>query len=397
MLTNVPKKSFGDVPIAELVQPGRVHRRIYTDAAIYDLEQEAIWRRSWLLVGHISELKKPGDFLTRAMGRQPIILCRDKDDILHVFLNSCRHRGAKLCREKLGNAPRLNCIYHAWSFDFTGKLRSVPEPEGYGPEFRLEDFSLFEARVDTYQGLVFATLDPNPMPLPEFLGNSKEYLDMALSSDMEVFGSQEYQFDGNWKFHMENTLDGLHGSYLHLLFARSGMLTAGHSIDLGNGHGLLEWKTSKAKGDLGKTMGLDATEASPEKNRVMILFPNMALITINDLINLRILSPISVGRSSITALALGKPGDDPELRQRRGLQLSATQGPAGSAGADDIEIYEVNQEGCEATAPGIEWLELSRGLDRQIEKGGLIVGDLNDETAIRGCYVQWREMMRVPS
>ncbi len=89
--------------IAKLVEPGRVHRRIYADPDIFELEMERIFGRAWLFVGHASQVPKPGDYVTTELGRQPVIMTRHHDGSVRVLLNRCSHRGAKVVNERRGN------------------------------------------------------------------------------------------------------------------------------------------------------------------------------------------------------------------------------------------------------------------------------------------------------
>jgi p-cumate 2,3-dioxygenase alpha subunit len=373
---------------AELVTETSTNTRIYKDREVFDLELERIWYRSWLLVGHESEIPKPGDFKTTSLGRKPVILCRDDKGNVQVLLNSCRHRGTMLCREKAGNARFFQCMYHAWTYRTDGTLAGVTGAKSYGESFRKENFNLFKLpRVQSYRGIVFASFNPEPPPLEVHLGEAKQFIDQALGVESEVIGIQEYEYRGNWKLHIENTIDGYHPRYLHRFFAQSGLWSEGQARDLGNGHGALVWKNTEAHGDSGAQMGINASDTTPETSRALVVFPNMVLVHISDLINLRMVIPVAPDRTHIYATALGLKGESDEVRMRRATQLSAAQGPAGIAGADDIELFEAVQEGIEASLNGEAWLDMSRG------PRDSLVGDLEDETAIRGAYKQWRRMM----
>ena len=95
--------------IAKLIEPGRVHRRVYTDPDIFELEMERIFGRAWLFVGHASQVPRSGDYVTTELGRQPVVMTRHRDGSVHVLLNRCTHRGAKVVNERRGHAPRLVC------------------------------------------------------------------------------------------------------------------------------------------------------------------------------------------------------------------------------------------------------------------------------------------------
>jgi phenylpropionate dioxygenase-like ring-hydroxylating dioxygenase large terminal subunit len=379
----------------ELTTETGTSSRIYTDPQVFSQELEHIWYRTWLMVGHESEIAKPGDFKTTYLGRKPVILCRDEQGEIQVLLNSCRHRGTMVCRERAGNTMVFQCMYHAWAYDTKGALTGVPGAKSYGAAFRKEDFNLHKLpRVQSYRGVIFASFNPDVRPLEEHLGAAAPLIDQALGAGSEVIGIHEYEYRGNWKLHLENTIDGYHPRYLHRLFAVSGLWSKGEARDLGNGHGALVWANTAAKGDSGKLMGLDASDTTPETSRALVVFPNMVLVHIADLINLRMVIPVAQDRTQVYATALGLKGEKEDVRMRRATQLSAAQGPAGVAGADDIELFEAVQEGLQATLNGESWLDMSRGSAVANPAGANpAIGDLEDETAVRGCYKEWRRLM----
>ena len=116
--------------ISRLIEPGRVHRRVYTDPDIFELEMDRIFGRAWLFVGHASQVREPGDYITTDLGRQPMIMTRHHDGSVRVLFNRCTHRGAKVVNERCGHSNRLVCCYHGWTFDMDGALIGVPVPEG---------------------------------------------------------------------------------------------------------------------------------------------------------------------------------------------------------------------------------------------------------------------------
>jgi phenylpropionate dioxygenase-like ring-hydroxylating dioxygenase large terminal subunit len=105
---------------------GTISPNIYADPAIYELELERVFARSWLVVAHESQLPGPGDFLASYMAEDPVIVIRQKDGSVKVLLNQCRHRGMKLCRTDQGRARGFICSYHGWAYDTAGNLVNVP-------------------------------------------------------------------------------------------------------------------------------------------------------------------------------------------------------------------------------------------------------------------------------
>lgn len=100
--------------IAGLVQPGRVHRAASIDPVIFEQEMRLIFGRAWVYLCHDSQVATPGSFFTTVMGREPVIVSRDRGGVLHVLFNRCTHRGAKLATDETGSAKRFVCCYHGW-------------------------------------------------------------------------------------------------------------------------------------------------------------------------------------------------------------------------------------------------------------------------------------------
>ncbi|HWV91013.1 MAG TPA: Rieske 2Fe-2S domain-containing protein, partial [Burkholderiales bacterium] len=145
---------------SELVGRGRVHRRFYTDPAVFEEERARIFRRVWLWLGHESQLKRPGDFFTVRLAGERIIVARHTDGALHAFHNRCTHRGAEVCPASAGNARNFVCPYHAWTYRTDGALASVPLEQGYGEDFkrRMDTLRLEPvARIASYRGFIFGS------------------------------------------------------------------------------------------------------------------------------------------------------------------------------------------------------------------------------------------------
>ncbi len=124
---------------------GEISREIFVNEDIYAEEQERIFARAWLHVGHESQIPKPGDYFVSSMGEESVILCRDRAGRIHVFLNSCRHRGMKVCRYDEGSTTVFTCPYHGWSYGTDGRLVGVPYfREAYHSRLDKEKWGLVE-------------------------------------------------------------------------------------------------------------------------------------------------------------------------------------------------------------------------------------------------------------
>ena len=123
---------FGREQLAMMVRPDRVHRALYSDPAIFELEMQRLFGRAWLVVGHESQIPAAGDFLTTRMGREPVIVARHADGAVKVMINRCSHRGSTVCEDARGHCVEFVCPYHGWTYRTDGSLRFVPLEQGYG-------------------------------------------------------------------------------------------------------------------------------------------------------------------------------------------------------------------------------------------------------------------------
>lgn len=209
-----------------LVNPdqGRVSREIFSSKEIFDEELEKIFTRAWLFVGHESQIPNPGDFFNSRMGKESVILTRDKKKVVHVFLNSCRHRGMEVCKYDHGNTQLFTCPYHSWSYTTEGKLFGVPQYKNlYEGTLNKADWSLIEVpRLATYKGTVWASWDKNAPDFLTYLGDAKTHLDMALDcrdgregGSEVLLGVQKWIVPCNWKFAAENFLGDSYHNISH--------------------------------------------------------------------------------------------------------------------------------------------------------------------------------------
>ena len=199
---------------------GQISREIFVSEEIYREEQKKIFARAWLYVGHVSQVPKVGDFVLSKMGEESVILTRDRDKKVRVFLNSCRHRGMRVCRYDEGHTSVFYCPYHGWSYGLDGSLKTVNEHKtAYLPNtFDKADWGLVEvAQLAIFRGTIWATWDKAAPSFDEYLGEAKEMLGLAFSAwdgegEIELLGSvQKWVIPSNWKIVSENFI----GDMLH--------------------------------------------------------------------------------------------------------------------------------------------------------------------------------------
>lgn len=394
----------------------RVNRTVMTDPEIFAQEQEKIFNRTWLYLGHETELKKPNDFKTRTVGGRPLIFARDKKGKIRVWINSCPHRGAMLCREGSGNARFMTCAYHGWSFSTSGDLVSMPGDTAYGPGFQRPGLAA-PAKIDSYRGFVFVTFDPEIGDLKTYLAGAAEYLDLVSDMSevgMEVLeGTHSYSARANWKLLVENSFDGYHAMsthqrYFEMIVAARGPIDAGkslsnsRSINLGNGHAVTVG--GSGSGDIfGRALSDEARaerdarfERLREKYgpgwverlngiRNLVIFPNLVIIDLVMGVVIRKIDPISHDYMEVTAWELAPPEEGPELKRQRLDNFLTFWGPGGLASPDDVEMLESAQSAF-ASVRELPWSDISRGMHASVPIQ-------SDEYQMRTFWRQWNQFI----
>jgi nitrite reductase/ring-hydroxylating ferredoxin subunit len=191
---------------------GLIAPTVHFDEDLYRQEQERVFGRAWLVVGHEDMIRSKGDFVTNYMGEVPVIVTRAEDGKVRVLVNRCAHRGVEVCLFDRGNARAFSCSYHGWSYDLTGKLVTVPmERQLYGDELNKSQLGLEEvASVATFHGLICASFDPKAPPLTDWLGEDvcwwlENFVLAAPLGGLEALpGWHRYRSPGNWKLISEN-------------------------------------------------------------------------------------------------------------------------------------------------------------------------------------------------
>jgi nitrite reductase/ring-hydroxylating ferredoxin subunit len=237
-------------PVASLIDRDKreVSLRALCDRSLYELELERLWARAWILVGHESEIPRAGDYITRQVGADMVILVRQRSGSIVCLLNVCPHRGMQVCRADKGNVPAFKCIYHGWIFNHDGSFRGAPFNDQMYPEgFDASERALRRGRVELFGGLIFVNWDEHGGSLEDFLGDIGYYLKLIFQRTergFEILGApQRYVIAGNWKAAAEQAVgDGYHSQTLHRCLADFGML--GEKANDPRSWGLYNYKVS---------------------------------------------------------------------------------------------------------------------------------------------------------
>jgi benzoate/toluate 1,2-dioxygenase subunit alpha len=372
----------------------QVGRDIFTDPEIFELEMKHIFEGNWIYLAHESQVSNNNDYFTTTIGRQPIVIARDKEGRLNAFINACAHRGAMLCRHKRGNKTSYTCPFHGWTFANTGKLISVKDPRNAGyPETFNKNGShdlTKVARFDSYRGFLFGSLNPDVVPLSDHLGEAAKMIDLMVDQSPEglevLRGASTYVYDGNWKLQTENGADGYHVSAVHWNYAAttsrrkqaeqvddvramsagSWAKQGGGSYSFDNGHLLLwtNWSNPEdrpnwnRRAELTEKYGQARADWMVQRSRNLCLYPNVYLMD-QFSSQIRTYRPIAVDKTEVTIYCIAPKAENAEARTHRIRQYEDFFNASGMATPDDLEEFRACQMSYMAGAA--RWNDMSRG------------------------------------
>jgi choline monooxygenase len=202
------------LPSASFIPP-----RLYSDPAVFELEQRTVFRRSWLPLCHVSQIAEPSSFHARVLFGEAVVATRDRDGAIHVLTNVCRHRnavvaqGSGACR---GN--RLTCPYHGWSYALDGRLLAAPHME-LTADFDKSRHRLPTLRHEVWQGFVFVNFDANARPLAPQLATLLPKIAPYKLESMQAVPVRRAAAPWNWKVSLENFTEGYHQPGVHPITA----------------------------------------------------------------------------------------------------------------------------------------------------------------------------------
>jgi choline monooxygenase len=200
---------------AALAEASTIPAPWYVDTRIAELESKTVFSKSWQMVGRADQVEKPGQFVTANVAGEPIVVVRGNDGMLRGFFNVCRHHAAAVVTESCGQTSILHCPYHGWNYGLDGSLKGMPEFEGV-KNFDRQKNGLVPVKADIWEGFVFVNLDPQAMPLKDFLGGLVKRVAPLGLSKLHYFDRRVYDIHCNWKVFVDNYLDGgYHVPHLH--------------------------------------------------------------------------------------------------------------------------------------------------------------------------------------
>ncbi len=315
----------------------------YTDARLLEVEKEKVFSRTWQLVGREEQVASPGQFFTTTVADEPILVARGSDGRLRALSNVCRHRAGPVASGE-GTCKAFRCGYHGWSYALDGRLIGTPEFEGV-EDFRKEDQSLPQFRLDTWLGLVFVNLDSSARSLAETLEDLPATLAPRDPVSKRLAARREWVLQCNWKVYVDNYLEGYHIPIVHpglmqeLDYARYRTETKGvYSLQ----HAPIK---ETASGRLRRDK-----EAPEDEAQYFWIFPNLMLNVYWDNFSTNFVLPISHERTLTVFEWFFRDPESPGVREtvRQTVEFS-----------DEIQREDVAI--CEAVQKGLKSRTYKRG------------------------------------
>ena len=417
--------------LKRLIEDDRVHRDVYTDAEVFQLEMERLWSRTWIYVGHASQAPKPGDFITLDIAARPVIMVRHTDGSIRVLMNRCAHKGTKVVYDVAGNTGKtFRCPYHAWTYRTDGSLISVPLKEGYAAGVQHQGLTV--VKNESYRGFVFARLAEDGIGFREYFGDSLSSIDnladRSPEGELEIAGGcLRYLHNCNWKMFIENLNDTMHPMIAHASSAGTAKrLWAGKPAELpkpmaieqiapfandykffddmgvrvyAHGHSFsgVNFSIHSSYSSLPEYEAAMKQAYGEERARAIlgtvrhntVYYPSL---TIKGAIqSIRVARPLAADRTLIESWTFRLKGAPDALLQRTVTYNRLINSPMSVVGHDDLHCYRSIQEGL--AAQGNEWVNLQRNFDSKEMEQQEITANGTSDISMRNQFRAWREFM----
>lgn len=402
-----------------------VSPKLFSAEDVYRAEQEKIFTKCWLYVAHESQLPAPHDYLTTFMGEEPVLVTRDAEGRLRVFINSCRHRGMRVCRRDHGNQKLFVCPYHGWSYDSAGKLRGVPQLESaYHNELNRDEWGLIEVpRVESFRGLLFANFDATTESLSDYLGDMAWYLDLVLNRSrngtVAMPGCHRWHLGGNWKLAAEQfSGDNYHTDALHRSMAQIGLGPQGgfrgakpwerdFEVNCGNGHGWInfdvgEVPTPPIQSEHFARIRAEARDMlSPAQAELVLtvqvgtVFPNMSIIAFLGFTSVRVWHPRGPKGLDVWSYGLIEKDAPPEVVDITRKMMGLTFSPSGIFEQDDGVAWSdiAHFQGGVIRREYPFNYQMGHGHGRRMDDKPGLIHPPSTEIGVFSLYEKWHEMM----
>ncbi len=326
---------------------------------VFQMETERIFEGPvWHLIAHVSELHEPGRFKTAFLGRTPLLIVHTSNGELRALHNTCAHRGTMVEPRFRGASHRFECPFHRWCYDLDGSLLRCPGESEFPESFSRKDNGLKQARLDTFCGLIFVTLNDQAPPLKQWLDGIEKPLRAAMGNDgrLQLLGYQKVVFEANWKIYIDD--EGYHAPLLHKAFQILRWTGgSGSQTRTPQGHRITETTSSGEVGgsSLLRDPGLiEYAGGDHPRNKysgqcagslLVTPWPLGAIMNHLDIINIRFANPLDASRTEVHYAYFSHQDDDQDMVQHRIRQSSNLIGPSGFISLEDGAVFARIQRG----------------------------------------------------
>jgi len=279
-------------------------QRYFVSPEIFAGEQEKIFSRQWVLVGHQRQIAEAGDYFTAEVAGENLVIVRDKRGATRGFYNVCRHRGSRLIENRNGQCAAIQCPYHAWTYALDGRLIGAPHMDET-PGFNKADYSLGQAQLDLWEGFILVNLADSPAPLEEWFaplaGKFSHWNMAALRSAKRI----DYEVRANWKLIFQNYSECYHCLGVHPELSKVSPYDSAEN-DLTEGPflgGFMRIAADKSLTMSGNACALPVGNFGDQDFRLVFyysIFPNMLLSLHPDYVMVHHLQPQSPERTLIS-------------------------------------------------------------------------------------------------
>lgn len=423
--------------VQALVREREVHKDLYIDQELFELEMEQLFANTWIYVGHASQVPKKGDFYTTTVGTEPVVMVRHQDDSIRVLVNRCPHKGVKVAPEGCGNAGKFfRCPYHAWTFKTDGSLLAIPLKKGYDgvglEQTEASQGMAAVAAVRVYRDFVFCRLSAEGVGFEEFFGDSLSTIDNMVDRSpegkLEVAGGVlRYMHNCNWKMLVDNQTDTCHPMVAHESSAGTAVKVWNEAppgtpkpmavelfapfvspYEFFENMGIRVWVNGHGHTGVANSIHASYSEVpgywdsmvatyGEERARSIlgdvrhntVYFPN--IMVKGPIQTLRLFKPIAADKTLVESWTFRLVGAPDMLLERTLMYNRLINAPTSVVGHDDLEMYERAQEGLKAR--GRDWINVSRLYEGgEAEKSNVTTNGTN-ELQMRNQFRAWARYM----
>lgn len=423
--------------VRALVRPDCVHRDLYVNPELFELEMEQLWRNVWIYVGHDSQIPTSGSFYSTQIGREPVIMIRDTNGEVRVLPNRCAHKGTKLVSAVHGKCAGniLRCPYHGWTFNLNGTLRAIPLKNAYdGMDFESSTAASGLGSIATvnYRGFVFARLAADGPNFQDYFGESLSSIDNMVDRSPQgklavTGGVLRYLHNCNWKMFVENLNDAMHPMVAHESSAGTAKKLWGNaepdtpvpmvieqfvpfvnSYEFSDKMGVKVYRNGHSYTGVNFSIHSNYSSVGPYEDAMVaaygqerarrilgearhntIYYPSL---TIKGAIQaIRVARPLAVDKTLIESWMFRLAGAPEELLERTTTYTRLINSPTSIVGHDDLHCYRAIQEGL--ASGNNDWVSLHRNYSPQEANDIAGTYGATNEVPMRGQYQAWAKFM----